>query len=384
MFSRRTGWDLSANAIADRLERRRAEEGVVDLTESNPTRCGLAWDEEELAAALAGPGISRYAPHPRGDTAARAAVSAYLADRGVTVPVERIVLTASTSEAYALVLKLLCDPGDEILAPAPSYPLLDLLAELEGVRLARYPLRHDGDWHVDHGALLDAATERARAVLAISPGNPTGATLSPEDLDRLETLCADRGLAIVGDEVFADTVLAPGPSVACARRALSFHLSGASKVCGLPQIKVAWIAVGGPEELARAALERLDVLADTALSVSTPSQLALPRLLSRRDSFLRPLRERLAANREALRAAGAGGAAWSFLRGGGGWSGILRVGSTVDEEALVLALLGDGVAVHPGFFYDFGRAGHLVLSLLPEPEVFAEGLRRVVRRLHQT
>ncbi|HET7755285.1 MAG TPA: pyridoxal phosphate-dependent aminotransferase [Anaeromyxobacteraceae bacterium] len=382
MFSRRTGWDLAANSIADRIERRRAAGRLVDLTETNPTRCGLEWPAAELAAALTAPALSRYDPTPRGSEAARAAVVRYLADRGASATVEQVVLTASTSEAYGLVLKLLCDPGDEILAPTPSYPLLDLLAGVEGVRLVRYPLHHAGEWHLDRAALAAAVTERTRAVLAVSPGNPTGAALTQGDLEFLDLLCAERGIALVGDEVFADSAPTPGPSVAAARRALAFHLSGASKVCGVPQLKAAWIAVVGPPALADAALERLDVLADTALSISGPAQLALPYLLDHRESFLARLRERLATNRAELARAVAGGAPLSVLSGRGGWSDVLKVGTSMDEEALVSRLLDDGVAVHPGFFYDFERPGHLVVSLLVEPGAFAEGVRLVAARLH--
>lgn len=380
MFSRRTAWDLSANAFAARLEEARASgRRLVDLAESNPTRAGLAWPAEELAAALAHPAVASYEPTPRGLPAAREAVSAYLAARGAPLDPGRVLLTASTSEAYAVLLKLLCDPGDEVLVPAPAYPLLDLLAGLEGVSLARYPLRYDGEWHVDLAALEAAVGDRTRAVVVVSPSNPTGALLSGAELAAIESLCAARGLALVGDEVFADTALRPGPSVATARTCLAFHLSGLSKVCGLPQLKAGWIAAAGPEPLVGAALARLEVVLDAALSVSGPAQLALPALLARRETFLAPLRARLATNRAAL--ARLAGSPCTALASAGGWSAVLRVGETVHEEALALALLEDGVAVSPGFFFDFERSGHLVVSLLAPPADFAEGLARIVARL---
>ncbi len=382
MFSRRAGWDLRANALAGRLEAARASgRPLLDLSESNPTRCGLAWDAAELGALLADPRAATYDPTPRGLPEAREAVAAYLEARGAPVPAERVLLTASTSEAYALLLKLLCDPGDEVLVPAPSYPLLDLLAGLESAALVRYPLRYDGEWHLDRAALEAAAGPRARALVAVSPANPTGAVLAAEDLAFLERLCQERGIALLGDEVFADSALVPAPSVASARGCLAFHLSGLSKVCGLPQLKLGWIAAAGPEPLVGAALERLEVIADAWLSVSGPAQLALPKLLARRDAFLARLLPRLAANRQALDRAASGGAPFTLLRGGGGWSAVLRLGETVDEEALCLALLDDGVVVQPGFFFDFERSGHLVVSLLPEPAVFARGLARVARRV---
>jgi len=380
VLSRRTAWDLAANALATRVDAARAAGGaLLDLAEWNPTRAGLVWDAAELSALLADPRLAAYRPSPRGPPEARAAVAAYLADRGAQVPPERVLLTASTSEAYAFLFKLLCDPGDEVLVPAPSYPLLDLLAGLESVRLARYPLRFDGEWHLDAGAVRAAAGERTRAVVVISPGNPTGALLAPAELEVLDALCAERGLALVGDEVFADSALRPFPSVLRARRALAFQLSGLSKVCGLPQIKAGWLAAGGPEQAVAPALERLEVIADAYLSVSASAQLALPRLLGRREAFLAPLRARLAENRAAL-ADLPRGAPLGPLPGGGGWSAVLRVGETLDEEALCLALLGDGLVVEPGFFYDFERPGHLVVSLLPEPRAFREGLARIAVR----
>jgi aspartate/methionine/tyrosine aminotransferase len=380
-LSRRTSWDLAANALAGRLQELRARgRPLLDLSESNPTRCGLAWPADLLAAALAHPDVALYHPEPRGLPGAREAVSAYLASHGAAVDPDRVILTASTSEGYSLLLKLLCDPGDAVLAPAPSYPLLDVLCQLECVWLSRYPLRYDGTWHIDLAALEESATERTRAVVVVSPANPTGALLSGEELAALERFCARRGIALVGDEVFADTALGEKASVASARGALAFHLSGISKVCGLPQMKVAWIAAAGPGPEVERALERLEMISDAHLSVSGPSQLALPALLGGRERFLAPLRRRLEANRALLAQAVPGGAPFGPLRACGGWSAVLRMGEAVDEEALCLALLEDGVIVQPGFFYDFERKGHLVLSLLPEPEVFREGLARIARR----
>jgi aspartate/methionine/tyrosine aminotransferase len=379
-FSARTCWDLAANAFAARLEAARAAGGLVaDLTESNPTRAGLRWPEETLAAALGGSGAAGYDPDPRGALPARRAVAAYLRDRGHAVPEERILLTASTSEAYAFLLKLLCDPGDDVLVPAPAYPLLDLLAGLEAVAVRRYPLRYDGAWHVDLPALEEAVGPRTRAVLVVSPANPTGAVLSAEELRALDARCAARGLALLSDEVFADAAPLGAPSVLAAERSLAFHLSGLSKVCGLPQLKVGWLAAAGPDALVRPALERLDVVADTYLSVSGPSQRALEVLLPARGDFLGLLRARLAENRATL--AARSGSAFDVLRSAGGWSAVLRIGETVDEEALCLALLEDGVAVQPGFFFDFARSGYLVLSLLAPPDAFEAGVDRIARTL---
>lgn len=382
MPSERTRWDLRANALAGAVEAARASgRPLLDLSESNPTRAGLAWPHEALASALCHPHIGTYEPTPRGLPAAREAVARYLASRGAAAHPDRVVLTASTSEGYAHLLKLLCDPGDEVLVPAPAYPLLDLLADLEAVRLVRYPLRHDGAWHLDLPALAAAVTRRTRAVVVVSPSNPTGWLLSASEREALEGLCAGRGLALIGDEVFADTALGPVESVLGARACLAFHLSGLSKVCGLPQVKAGWIAAAGPEDQVADALERLEVIADAYLSVSGPAQLAVPALLARREAFLGPLRARLAANRTS--AVAVRGAPFHALASGGGWSAVLRIGETLDEEALCLDLLGDGVVVQPGFFYDFERSGYLVLSLLPEPAVFRAGLAAVEARLRR-
>jgi len=381
MSSRRAAFDLSANELAARLEAARAaRRPLIDLTESNPVRAGLGWPASRLETALARPGAATYHPDPRGSPGARRAVAAYLADRGAAVPIDRILLTASTSEAYAYLFKLLCDPGDDVLVPAPAYPLLEVLSALESVELRRYPLRYDGTWHLDLPALEAAVGPRTRAVVVVSPSNPVGAVLSPEELTALDELCADRDLALLSDEVFADTAAPGTPSALGARRALAFHLSGASKVCGLPQLKVAWLAAAGPEALVEPALERLEVIADAFLSVSGPSQLALEELLPEREVFLRPLRARLSENRSRLERFA--GAPFSPLWGAGGWSVVLRVGETLDEEALCLTLLEeDQVAVQPGFYFDFQRKGHLVVSLLAPPTDFTEGIARLALRL---
>ncbi len=382
MLSMRTGWDLAANALSGAVEAARASgRPLLDLTESNPTRAGLGWPVDVLASALSDPRLGEYEPTPRGLPEAREAVTRYLASRGVAARPEHVLLTASTSEGYALLLKLLCDPGDEVLVPAPAYPLLDLLADLESVRLVRYPLRHDGAWYADLQALAAAITPRTRAVVVVSPSNPTGWLLSAAERAALERLCAERRLALVGDEVFADTALGPVASVLGARACLTFHLSGLSKVCGLPQLKAGWIAAAGPADQVAPALERLEVIADAYLSVSGPAQLALPTLLARREAFLGPLRARLQQNRAAVQAVR--GAPFHALASGGGWSAVLRIGETLDEEALCLDLLADGVVVQPGFFYDFERSGHLVISLLTEPATFREGLARVEARLRR-
>jgi aspartate/methionine/tyrosine aminotransferase len=386
MFSERTRWDLRPNRLAERLEaKRRAGARVLDLTESNPTRAGIPYPGDVLAP-LAGAEARRYEPLPFGLPAAREAVAADFARRGFPVPPDRVVLSASTSEAYAFLFKLLCDPGDDVLVPRPGYPLFEFLATLESVRVRPYPLAHDGEWHVDVAALRSAVGPRTRAIVVVSPNNPTGACLKRDEHDRLEALCAEHSIALVSDEVFADFSFRDdprrAPSVARDGPALAFALGGLSKSCGLPQLKLAWAAVTGPERLRRDALARLEVVADTYLSVSTPVQVAAPELLARRDELQAPIRARLRANLAALRAAIRPGCPASLLEPEGGWSAVLRVPATRTEEERVTRLLEErDVLVHPGYFFDFSHEAFLVLSLLPPEAVFAEGVARLVADL---
>jgi aspartate/methionine/tyrosine aminotransferase len=382
MFSSRTRWDLRANRLAALLrEKRAAGATVLDLTESNPTRAGLECPPEALAP-LARPEARRYDPQPFGLAAAREAVAADYARRGVAVPPGRIVLSASTSEAYAFLFKLLAEPGDDVLVPRPGYPLFEFLASLESVSTRPYDLVHDGEWHVDLPALAAAVSPRTRAIVVVNPGNPTGAYLKRDELAAIERLCAERSLALVSDEVFADYDFGPdarrAACVARDSRALAFSLGGLSKSCALPQLKLAWTAVAGPAALRDEALARLEIVADTYLSVGTPVQVALPELLARRDELQRPLRERLRGNLDWLRAAVRDTPA-TLLAPEGGWSAVLRVPATATEEERVHRLLGEhDVLVHPGYFFDFPREAYLVVSLLTRPAEFREGTARVL------
>jgi alanine-synthesizing transaminase len=383
MFSERTGWDLRPNRLAERLAAKRAAGArLLDLTESNPTRAGLPYPDD-LLLPLARAEARRYEPVPFGRLAAREAVAADFARRGFPVAPERLVLSASTSEAYAFLFKLLCDPGDEVLVPRPGYPLFEFLARLESVRVGTYPLAHDGEWHLDVAALRAAIGPHTRAVVAVSPHNPTGACLKRDEREALEALCAERGVALVSDEVFADFTFRDDPrragSVARDGPALAFTLGGLSKSCGLPQMKLAWTAVTGPEPRRREALARLEVVADTYLSVSTPVQVAAPELLARREELQAPIRTRVRANLEGLRGAIGPGSPVTLLEPEGGWSAVLRVPATRTEEEHVTRLLEErDVLVHPGYFFDFPHEAFLVLSLLPPEADFAEGVARVL------
>lgn len=389
MFSARSRFETSANALALALERRRASGGdLIDLTESNPARVGLAFPAQALREALAHPRAAAYEPDPLGLLEAREAIAGYCASQGAAARPSRIAITASTSEAYGFLFKLLADPGDEVLVPAPSYPLFEFLAALESARPVAYPLSYDGEWHLDGSALAEAAGARARAVVVVNPNNPTGSFLKRDELELLCAFCRERGLALLSDEVFSDYAFGPdprrAPSVLGQEEVLAFSLSGLSKVAALPQLKIGWIAVGGPEALAAEAMERLEIIADTYLSASTPSQLAVPRVLAQRELAQGPLRERLAQNRAALRALRPADAPWELLKVEGGWTAVLKVPRARSEQEWATRLVEEhGVCVHPGFFYDFPREGYLAFSLIVEPAAFREAIGRLSSCLSQ-
>jgi aspartate/methionine/tyrosine aminotransferase len=379
-YSRRLDWKLQENALARALREKR---DYIDLTASNPTQVGLA-PAVDLGK-LSDRHALRYEPQPRGLLPAREAIAAYYGDsRGAAVDPERILLTASTSEAYSILFKTLCDPGDCVLVPEPSYPLFGWLTALEGVQPVPYPLRWDGEWHVDAGAIR--FPPRARALLAVSPGNPTGAFLKQQERSLLARACAEAECAFVCDEVFADFALGPDPrrvaTTAAHDDVLTFTLSGLSKVCGLPQLKLGWCAVSGPRDEVASAMERLELVADCYLSVATPVQLAAAELLASRHEFQRRLLARVRANRAALLRAREAGAAWDVLPAEAGWSAIVAVPQARTEEEWALDLLSAGVLVHPGHFFDFPSGAYVVLSLLAPEGDFARAAREFSRVLH--
>ena len=389
MFSARIPANLAPNRLTEALRALRARrEPLVDLTESNPTRAGFEYPPELLAPLADARGL-RYAPSPLGATEARRAVAADYERQGVKVAPERIALTASTSDGYSLLFKLLADAGDEVLVPRPGYPLFDHLTRLDLVVTRDYDLDVDGRWSIDFAQLERAITPRTRAVLVVSPNNPTGSFIAAGELDRLAAICAPRDIAIIADEVFADYELEPGAAsragrVTTRRDVLSFALGGLSKSAGLPQVKLGWIAVGGPDRLAADALERLELVCDTYLAVSTPVQLAAAELLEHGASVRGQIAARIVSNYRALQAAVAGTPSCRVLPSEGGWYGVLQVPSLEPEEDLVLRLLADGVLTHPGYFFDFPRESFLVVSLLPPEAPFADGVSRVLRHFDRT
>jgi alanine-synthesizing transaminase len=383
MFAKRTSWNLQPNRFSAAVERvRSGRRELLDLTESNPTRVGLDYDTWVLEP-LSSLAALEYRPDPRGLVNAREAIAAYYRERGAlkAPDIDRIVLTTSTSEAYSFVLRLLCDPGDEVLVPAPSYPLLDFLASIQDVQLRPYSLIYDHGWHLDMHSLKQAVDGRSRALIVVHPNNPTGSFVKQEEMGALGELCREHELALVADEVFLDYALdgKSRPSFSSIDDALTFTLSGISKISALPQMKLAWIAVSGPEDLASQAMARLEVIADTYLSVSTPVQLGTAEFLSARHSIQQQLRDRLQANVAELDRQLTGGC--TRLEIEGGWYAVLRVPAIRSDEDLAIELLEDEVIVHPGHFYDFPSEAFLVVSLINETEKFAEGVGRVMKKV---
>lgn len=365
VFSRRGAAERGVNAIAARRAELEAQGvALVDLTVSDPTRCGLS-------PVLELPPVSRYEPAPLGLALAREAIAPGDA--------ARVALTASTSEAYAWLLTLLCDAGDAVLVPRPGYPLLDALAAYAGVTLESYALRDEGGhWALDVPVLLDAASPRTRAVVVVSPANPTGHLLAEAELTALAATCAERGWALVVDEVFLDPAW-HGPGVAGrALPCLTFALGGLSKACGLPQAKLAWTRVSGPAALVEEAMHRLEALGDTFLSVNTAVMLATPALLEAGAAFRSAVRARIEENHARLCAARRRDASWDVRPVRGGWAQIIRLPGEPGEDAVCLAALEAGVVVQPGWFYDFPSGAWLVLSLLGPPDEFARGVERLV------
>jgi hypothetical protein len=338
-----------------------------------------------VLAPLSDPASLTYEPHALGLPAARLAVSGEFARRGLDVPPERIVLTSSTSEAYSLLFKLLCNPGDEVLVPQPSYPLFDHLTRLDGVEPRPYRLDYHGAWTLDDDSVERAVSPRTRAILAVSPNNPTGSFLSPRDIRVLGRVAAARGLALVGDEVFADYVIDESrgrpASVLDEPEVLTFGLGGLSKSAGLPQLKLGWMGLGGPDGVVREARARLELICDTYLSVSTPVQHAAAALLEAGRAVRADILGRVRANYRDLESEMSAHPACTLLPADGGWSAVLQIPAIRPEEDVVLALLEqDHVLVHPGFFFDFAREAFVIVSLLPQPSIFREGARRMLRR----
>ena len=385
IWSHRVDADLAANRLTTTLQALRAEgRPILDLTLSNPTAAGFRYPHDMLRPLADRRGLV-YRPEPLGLAAAREAIAADYRRRGVSVPAGRIALTASTSEAYSLLFKVLCDAGAEILVPRPSYPLLDHLARLDAVAVRFYDLEYHRGWAIDFASLERALSPAARAIVVVTPNNPTGSRIKQPELDRLAALASRHGVAIIADEVFVDYELAkdaesePGTPLA-GGPALTFSLGGLSKSIGLPQAKLAWIAAGGPDALVDEALARLEFAADAYLSVSTPVQEAAAELLDAGCIVREQIQWRVATNYHHLVQSVPDESGCTVLQTEGGWYAVLRVPAIASEEELVLSLLvDDGVLTHPGYFFDFQSGVHVVVSLLPAEESFRDGVSRVLR-----
>jgi alanine-synthesizing transaminase len=387
MFAKRTEWNLKKNRYTEALERFHAgRRPLLDLTASNPTNVGLQYETGRLLKSLSQPQALEYVPEAKGLPVARGAISAYYEQKGADVSPDRLILTVSTSEAYTYCFRLLCDHGDEVLVPQPSYPLFDFLAELQDVKLVPYELIYDHGWQIDFHSLECAISGRTRAVLVVHPNNPTGSFVKEEERKLLSRICAERELAIIADEVFLDYGLGNEKplSFSCNDGALTFTLSGLSKISGLPQMKVAWIAVSGGEQISADAMARLEVIADTYLSMNAPIQWALPELLNSRTGIQKQLVQRVVSNLAELDKQLQNQTLCSRLEIEGGWYAILRVPATRSDEDLAIELLEtEGVLVQPGHFYDFASDGYLVVSLITPLEDFRQGLNRLFSYLHQ-
>jgi alanine-synthesizing transaminase len=387
MFASRTSWPLETNRLTRALEEsRRSGKELFDLTASNPTECGFVYPEREILTALADPRALVYRPESKGLLEAREAVAGYYARRAgfsgpaAAVDPEKILLVSGTSEAYSHIFRLLCEPGDEILVPAPSYPLFEFLAGLADIRLVPYPLLYDHGWQIDFASLRAALTPRSRALLVVHPNNPTGSFIQAREAAELAEICAPREMAIVADEVFLDYAGGPTPArtFALSGDALTFTLSGLSKISLLPQMKLAWTVVSGPQAAVHSAVERLEIIADTYLSPNTPVQLALPKFLALRGGLQAQLKERISRNLSVLDEMLRESKALARLELQGGWYAILRVPVTQSDDDLAVALLEHAsVYVHPGHFFNFSQEGFLVLSLITPENQFKEGIFRL-------
>ncbi len=384
-FSDRTNWPAGENRLAREAAAMRRVDGFIDLTETNPTRCGFRYLDAGLLTSFSDPQNLRYEPDPRGLLEAREAIASFYASRGVNVSPEAIFLTAGTSEAYGFLFGLLADPGEAVLAPRPGYPLFEYLADLHGLQLKKYALHYERRWGLDAEAIEIQASEDTRAVIAIHPNNPTGSFLSTEERRSLMRVAEARKMAVISDEVFLDFGLSgkKGITFAGETDVPTFVLGGVSKLLGLPQMKLSWIVVSGPDPSRRHAIERLEIIADTYLTVNTPSQHALPHWLKHREAITAEISDRVSKNYASLKKVFSSHARAEVLSTEAGWAAVLKVDSPEqnDEEIAMRLLKEARVMTHPGYFFDFDGGSFLVLSLLPAPGVFSEGISRSAEKL---
>jgi len=382
MFAGRTNWNLNSNRLSEALAKHRAAgKPLLDLSASNPTECGFEYDGQAILKALSNPESLSYDPDAKGLLSARRAVAEYYSALEISVPVEDIILTTSTSEAYSFASRVLCNPGDELLIPEPSYPLFSFLADIHDVKLVGYPLLYDHGWQIDFHALQQAITARTRGVIVVNPNNPTGHFCKSREMEKLNEICSSRQLAIIADEVFLDFHFAATRpcSFAANTGSLTFTMSGLSKISGLPQMKAAWLIASGPQELKSEALARLEVIADTFLSLNAPVQRAMPVFLELRHGFQKQVLARVRKNLAELDKQLSAQSSCARLDMEGGWYAVVRVPATRSDEDVAIELLNvQGVYVHPGHFYDFPTDGYLIVSLIAPERDFNEGIKRLL------
>ena len=387
MFSRRTNWELKLNPLALSLQKIRQQgDPILDLTESNPTHCHFRYLSKELLTPLIDPANLRYDPSPKGALKARESIADFYFRKGVHVHPDQIFLTSSTSEAYSFLFRLLCDPNDHLLVPQPSYPLLDYLTVLDDLIPDSYRLLYNNGWQVNVTVLKKLIHSRTRGILMVNPNNPTGSFIKEKELSVMDQLAHEHSLALISDEVFADYIFLENSSriksIANHKASLSFTLGGISKSLGLPQMKLSWLIASGPSQLRDSAVSRLEVISDTYLSPNIPAQNALGEWLKLTTLIQQEIQERIRCNREFLLQRCEEMDDLEYLISEGGWYAILRISSIMDEEKFVLALLEkDHVWAHPGYFFDLEGESHIVLSLLPDPNVFKEGVERIIARV---
>ncbi len=389
MFSSRTNWNGALNPLTQKLhDLRKLGRNIIDLTLSNPTEAGIEYPALQILESLSNPDALLYKPEPRGLLTAREAIAAYYDPKGITVSTNDLVLTASSSESYGFLFSLLCEAQDNVLIPNPSYPLFEFLAQINNIKLRPYQLRYDGEWHIDLDSVRRSIAASTKAIVIVNPHNPTGMFLKEEEWKALNEIAIQNNLALIVDEVFLDYPGLQNVEVAelakqsAGATALTFRLNGISKMCGLPQLKLGWIAVSGREELKGEALSRLEIIADTFLSVNTPVQLALPQLLKAGRTIRHSIKERIEENLSLLRGLFDSDSPVSLLNSEGGWYAILKIPTTKTEEDWAIRLLEDaGVYVFPGYFFEFQENGYLVISLLPRAKDFARGIQEIVRIL---
>jgi len=385
-FAKRTNWSLASNQISVELEDLRNDNAtILDLTESNPTNCGFSYPEDRIITSLMEAANLCYTPTPRGDLRARKAICEYYLSKGLKVDPQQIFLTSSTSEAYSYLFRLLVDPGQQVIFPCPSYPLFSFLGDLNDVRIDTYTIAYEKKWGIDLKSLQKVLCDDSKAIVLVNPNNPTGSCIRRKELEAMNALCREKNISLICDEVFADFMFEQEDdhvSLVGNDHVLTFVLGGISKTLGLPQMKLSWIVINGPQDMVNNSSERLEVIADTYLSVNTPTQNALPQWLDNRQSIQSEINNRIRSNLCFLKEHITATLGCEVLAADGGWYSIVKIPDTFNEEQWVLMFLNyDHVSVHPGYFFDFPNGTFIIVSLLPMVDTFEEGIKRIIKRI---